>query len=425
MTGTDDISALILDQDIDRCRKQIGISRFSRSLPYNSFASFDATRRYAFSYGDDNPLWHDEGYARRTRWSGSIACPMFYVSTGTNLTPAPSSPDQKALFKGLFKGINKYYSGVTWYWWRPLLADTRVFEDYLLENMEVKESSSLTGRRTVLETFRRIYYDETGLPFAMNDESYVNAERGGSREVGKYNDLKRQEYAPEAIVEVDRKYAAEERRGATPRMWDEVTVGDVLVPVVKGPLSMVEVIAYHMGHGLSSYGIGPLRYNWALRQKMPAFFSRDRYGVFDVAQRVHWDQDRAVEVGFPAPYDYGQMRSDWIVHLITNWMGDDSWLCRLSLRTTGFNFHGDVTTCEGEVIDKRIEGGMHVVELTLRAINQRGQETATATALVSLPSETGPAVLPAIPPEVEARCRAIAADRITPSQGAHNVEATR
>lgn len=408
----DDISAKITDADIARCRAQIGLSRYSRALPYNSVASFDAIRHYAFSYGDDNPIWHDADYAARTRWGGPIACPMFYTSTGINLTPAPGDPETKALFKGLFRGINKYYSGVTWHWWRPLPAETKVYQDNLLADMEVKETSSLTGARTVLETLRQIFYDEAGLPFAMNDENYVNAERGGSKKTGKYNGVTRARYTPDEIAAIDAQYAAEERRGAALRLWEDVAAGDVLVPVMKGPFSMVEIIAYHMGHGLSSYGIGPLRYNNRLRQRMPAFYAADSYGVPDVAQRVHWDQDRAVEVGFPAPYDYGQMRSDWLVHLVTNWMGDDAWLCRMSVRTSAFNFHGDVTTCTGEVIDRRIEDGMHVVELALSGTNQRGQETVSGTALVSLPSASGPAVLPPIPADVEARTRAIAAAQL-------------
>lgn len=410
--ANDDISAKITDEDIERCRRQIGVSRASRALPYNTTSSFDAMRHYAFSYGDDNPLWHDAAYAAKTRWGGPIACPMFYTSTGINVTPQPTDPETKALFKGLFRGINKYYSGVTWHWWRPLPKDLTVYQDYLLSDMEVKETSSLTGARTVLETLRQIFFDERGTPFAMNDESYVNAERGGSKKTGKYNSVQRQTYTPEQIAEIDAKYAAEERRGATPRLWEEVSAGDALVPVMKGPMSMVEIIAYHMGHGLSSYGIGPLRYNNRLRQRMGAFYAPDPYGVPDVAQRVHWDQARAVEVGFPAPYDYGQMRSDWLVHLVTNWMGDDAWLCRLSVRTTAFNFHGDTTYCEGRVVDKRLENGMHVAELALTGTNQRGQVTVEGTALVSLPSASGPAVLPEIPAEIAARTRAIAEQNI-------------
>jgi hypothetical protein len=64
------------------------------------------------------------------------------------------------------------------------------------------------------------------------------------------------------------------------------------------------------------------------------------------------------------------------------------------------------------VVEKRVENGMHVAELTLTGTNQRGQVTVEGTALVSLPSASGPAVLPEIPAEIAARTRAIAEQNI-------------
>jgi len=111
---------------------------------------------------------------------------------------------------------------------------------------------------------------------------------------------------------------------------------------------------------------------------------------------VHWDSARANDLGLPAPYDYGQMRTCWLTHLVTNWMGDDAWLWRLKVQARGFNFVGDTTVCSGEVVDKRLEGNLHVVELKIQAVNQRGQTTSPGTATVVLPSRArGAVVLPA------------------------------
>jgi hypothetical protein len=175
-------------------------------------------------------------------------------------------------------------------------------------------------------------------------------------------------------------------------------VGDTLTSVAKGPLTMVDIIAMHMGLGLSSSGIGPLRHNWRQRTRMPAFYTPDRFGVPDVVQRVHWDHERASELGLPTSYDYGQMRTSWLIHLVTNWMGDDAWLWKLSCQSRAFNFMGDTTICSGSVVDKRVEGSCHVVELQLAGTNQRGEVTAPGTAVIVLPSrEHGPALLPNAP----------------------------
>jgi len=173
-------------------------------------------------------------------------------------------------------------------------------------------------------------------------------------------------------------------------------------------MTMVDIISMHMGMGLSSSGIGPLGLAYAQRRKMPAFYVPDRYGVPDVVQRVHWDHDRAQELGLPTSYDYGQMRTSWLIHLVTNWMGDDAWLWSLECQSRLFNFMGDATICSGSVTAKRIEGSHHVVDLQLAAINQRGENTSPGTATVILPSrETGPVVLPAPEPDVAKRAPAI------------------
>jgi hypothetical protein len=311
---------------------------------------------------------------------------MFFVSTGVVVAP-PQTPASKALFKGLFKGINKYYTGVEWTWWRPLRCNEILFEEHTTSDVIVRESSSLTGALTVTEIYRHLYFDMEGQPVACREESFINAERGGSRKTGRYSERQRQRYKPEDIAKTDAVYASEIRRGPNPRYWEEVEIGETLTPVAKGPHSMVDVISYHMGQGLSHYGIGPLRYNWAQRQRIPAFYSEDRYGVPDVAQRVHWDTDRARDVGMPAPYDYGQMRTNALAHLITNWMGDNAWLWKFSTQTRAFNFMGDTTMCTGQVMEKSIEDNLHIVKIQVKATNQLGEVTAPGTATVVLPTK--------------------------------------
>lgn len=403
-----DIGQRILQEDIDRCRRQIGVPKRAHGAPYNIEVTRDAIRHFAFSCGDDNPLWSDPAHARASRWGALLAPPMFYVSTGTNLAPKPDA-ETKALFKGLFKGVSKYYSGVEWTWWRPLHPGMPVFVEETTSDVIVRERSSFSGTATVTEVYRHLYVDGAGAPLAMREESFVNAERAGSRKVGRHAGMERQRYTPEDIARIDAVYAAEQLRGTEPRYWEDVAVGDAVTPVAKGPLSMVEVIAYHMGQGLSHYGIGPLRLNWKQRQRMPGFFVNDRHGVPDVAQRVHWDEDRARDLGLPTSHDYGQMRANWLAHLVTNWIGDDGWLWKLSLQTRAFNFMGDTTICSGTVVDKRIEDGRHVVELELQSVNQRGENTAPGRALVILPTRDGAAALPDAPPPLVRRGAAMTA----------------
>jgi hypothetical protein len=229
-------------------------------------------------------------------------------------------------------------------------------------------------------------------------ENFVNAERSGSKKVAKHAELKRHVYTPKEIAEIDAHYAREVVRGPLPRWWEEVEVGDEIVPVVKGPLGTMDIIAAHLGWGLgSTYGGGPFRYNWKTRQTLKNFYSLDEYGVPQSMMRLHWDQGRAEELGLPAPYDYGQMRSNWLAHAITNWMGDNAWIAWIDTSIKGFNYHGDTTLITGKVAEKLTdEAGNCVVVLAISGDNQRGEQTCRATAAVHLPSrEHGPIVLPA------------------------------
>jgi len=397
----------ITDEDVARARRQIGVPKFAFNKPYNQVASSDGIAHFAFACGDGNPLYNDRAYGAKTRWRDQIAPPLFLHSTGVNLTPKPT-PELKELFRGLFRGVGKYYTGVDWTWWRPVYPDDRIYFERTTSDIIVKETSAFSGGKTVTEVYRDLFIDRTGAPVGRREESYLSAEREGTKKAGRYAQIQRHTYTPEDIARIDEVYAAEQRRGAVLRYWEDVEVGEALTPVAKGPLTMVDIISMHMGMGLSSSGIGPLGLGAAQRRKMPAFYVPDRYGVPDVVQRVHWDHERAQELGLPTSYDYGQMRTSWLIHLVTNWMGDDAWLWKLSCQSRLFNFMGDATICSGRVSAKRREGPHCVIELELAATNQRGENTSPGTATVVLPSrEDGPVVLPAAEPDTLRRAAAI------------------
>jgi len=406
----------ITDEDIERARRQIGVPKFAYNKPYNETASADGIRHFAFACGDANPLFNDRAYGAKTRWGDQIAPPLFLHSTGNNLTPKPDA-EKKTLFKGLFRGVGKYYTGVDWTWWKPIYPDNRLFFERSTADILVKDKSSFSGGRTVTEVYRDLFVDSTGALVGRREESYLSAERGGTKKAGRYAGVDRHTYTEQDIAEIDAVYAAENRRGNDVRYWEDVTTGDEVTPVAKGPLSMVDIISMHMGMGLSSSGIGPLGLGYAHRKKMPAFYVPNKYGVPDVVQRVHWDHERAQQLGLPSSYDYGQMRTSWLIHLITNWMGDDAWLWKLSCQSRAFNFMGDTTICKGRVIGKRKDGEHYLVDIEMTSTNQRGENTAPGTATVILPSRVGGSVvLPTPEPETERRAASIPRDPIAVDQ---------
>jgi acyl dehydratase len=393
------IDAKISDEDIARERRQIGVSQFMHDEAHSRVASEDVIRHFTFGMvGDDNPLYYEPEYGATTRWRGMIASPLFACSVGVNETPPYSTPEQKALFKGLYRGVGRYNVGGEWQLFRPIRPGDQLFHDFCVASVEVKERSSFSGARTVIDRIQQLYVDKDGEPVAVRYEKFVNAERGGSNKVGKYADIKRHVYTPEEIAEIDRLYANEQRRGAEPRWWEDVKVGDTFSPMVKGPLSTNDIVCAHLGWGVrhfGGYGQGGLRYGWQTRQKLKAFYLEDQYGVPQPMIRLHWDQDRANDLGLPAPYDYGQMRSQWAAHAVTNWMGDDAWIAAIETDIRMFNFHGDTTILTGTVVDKRAEGLRRLVDVEVKGTNQRKEVNVSGKATILLPSrDTGPVVLP-------------------------------
>ena len=150
--------------------------------------------------------------------------------------------------------------------------------------------------------------------------------------------------------------------------------------MVKGPLTVTEMIAFHAGgYGFVPYGLRSSRVGFKNRQRIPAFYIKNEYGIPDVAQRLHWDSEWAKAIGNPMAYDYGVMRQSWFYHHLADWAGDDAFIERMSDSIRKFDYMGDTQFLCGEVVGKREEEGRHLVDLKLRMVNQRELETAQAT----------------------------------------------
>src|SRR5829696_7223714 len=129
-----DDEGTILEEDVERLRRRVGIATPALSEPYNAVADQTSMSHFAFGNGEDNPLWHDPSYGASTRWRGQIAPPTYLISAGTNETPRFKDPEMKKLFRGVFRGVGKYYSGVRWEWFQPIYSGDAIYEQaWLLE----------------------------------------------------------------------------------------------------------------------------------------------------------------------------------------------------------------------------------------------------------------------------------------------------
>jgi acyl dehydratase len=398
MTDTSDpMYGVLTDEAFERSRTRIGVPQPIYTAPHNEEVSRDGLRHFAFGYGDDNPLYCKPDYAAGSRWGGPIAPPTFLYTMGEDASPKPTPPENKALLKGdPFAGLGSYQAVMEFEWWRPLTIGDEL--KCLRAQVGVADKRSEFGGRTAHVTHDFIYANQRGELHAIQRGTWINAERHTSRERKKEHDLP-EPYSPEQLAEIDAAYEHETRRGAEPRWFEDVEIGDALEPKVKGPLTTTNVVVWHLGWGMQLTPPGNFRLAYLIRKKAPGLYPPNRLNIPDTVQRLHWEPERAQELGLPTSYDYGGLRETWLCHLVTDWMGDDAWLWKFECQHRRFNFIGDTTWLTGEVVAKLQTETPHglrsEVHVEMRCTNQRGVVTSPGKAIVLVPSrEHGDVVLP-------------------------------
>ena len=112
----------------------------------------------------------------------------------------------------------------------------------------------------------------------------------------------------------------------------------------------------------------------------------------------HFDDHTAQAQGhMPWAFDYGQHTCDYLASLMTDWIGSEGFLKKLSVRQNipvwagdGWaDTLGDQITLMGEVTKKYVQDNENCVDCTISAQRQDGVLVAIGTATAALPSRTG------------------------------------
>jgi acyl dehydratase len=392
-----DTHGQITDAGIDRLRSRIGIPEPHPMPPHYTVPTVDVFRHVAEAYGDDNPLWCDATYGESTRWEGPIAPPP--LVGGDTLVGedevAAIAPEHAELMKGdPLRGVHAFYSASAREWWAPLRPGGRVLRRNAL--VGVLDKPSEFAERAVHEWTAQVFREQDGPLLSAQHRLMIRTERTKAREKKKYDATVIEPYTDEQIDAIEAQYASEGPRGAEPRWWEDVAEGDVVGPMVKGPLTVTDMVCWHVGMGMGLYGVAALRLGANNRRRIPRFFHRDDLNVPDVMQRVHWDPEFARRSGNPTTFDYGRMRETWLIHLCTDWMGDDAWLWKLDCEFRRFNYVGDTQWLRGVVTRTYLaDGDRPAVDIDLSCTNQRDEVTTPGHATILLPSRAhGPVRLP-------------------------------
>ncbi len=360
----------ITEEALDRLRERMNVP-VPRRKPHVEYATHDTIRHFAHGIGDTNPLWTDIDYASKTRYGSVIAPPCMLYSM--DLTCSGNV--------GGLPGVHAMFSGTRFEWYRPIRLNDHITTTAHLSDLIEKKSAF--AHRSVLQGYETIFKNQDGETAARTKAFCIRTERDTAKKAGKYKGITRHSYTEDEIRAIEADYEREEIRGATPRYYEDVRIEEEITPIVKGPLTVTDIVCWNMGWGglfLRAHGLA-LEY----RRRHPAAYIKDAYGIPDIPERVHWDADFAGEVGVPGAYDYGPERISWLGNLMTHWIGDNGFLKTLDVQVRMFNIIGDTTWCKGKVTGKHEKDGEHIVECDVWCENQRGERTAMGTATASLP----------------------------------------
>lgn len=355
---------------------------YSRFIYFNRQATKDSIRHFAEGIGDMNPLYRDEDYARKTKYGNIIAPPCYLY------------PIQWGVPGGGLTGIHGWYVGGDWEFYRPIYAGDEFRVVGVLREL-VEKQGRMGGGKTWISYDEVIYINQRGEIVGKERGHVVMAERAAAGSAGKYRDTPKPVYSREDWAKILKMYDEEEVRGAEPRYWEDVKVGDQVGPMIKGPLTVRDMLGWLMGAGSPFFKAHKNEYEYERRHPQALEYVQE-LGEADVPELVHIFDAYARTIGVERAYDYGCQRMAWLGNLFTNWMGDDGFLWKLSGDERVFNQIGDLTTFEGKVVKKYIDAGRCCVDVENWATNQRGEPSITHNiSTVVLPSrEHGPAVYP-------------------------------
>ncbi|MCB1464445.1 MAG: MaoC family dehydratase N-terminal domain-containing protein [Nitratireductor sp.] len=384
------IYGTINDEAMETLRRRMNVVHPIEE-PFVRYINADSIRHAARAIGDSNPMWIDPEHAAKSRFGKLMAPPaiLYGVSWGSwDMRRGEGLP-----------GVHGLHARDRWTYYRPLLEGDEVSATKKLVGLEEKRGSY--SGKAVMQIREFNFGNQRGEAVARCQMSALRVERHVGKGSNKYANTPKAKYTDEEIANIDDEVAAEIVRGSDTRYWEDVEVGEKMQPVVRGPLSVSDMIAWMMGMGSPHIRSG--QYWLDYRRRTPKVAVPDpETRIPQAVERVHWDPFLAAEIGMPAPYDYGAQRGAWGTHLVTNWAGDDGWVAEVDIQYRGMNFLGDTIWLSGEVVDKwrGARTGTGYVETSIACINQRGENIMPGKAIVALPDRDRP--LPNFPIDPDA-----------------------
>ncbi|MCS5498323.1 MaoC family dehydratase N-terminal domain-containing protein [Cnuibacter physcomitrellae] len=367
-------NARFTDKMLADMRALIGTELRTGASVNNEYATRLAILRFCEGIGDDNPLFIDEEYAASTSFGGIIAPPSFIFCCLGGIQVG-------------WPGLGGFHAETTIDFFHPIHVGDKITARVVFDGFEGPIDSNFGGRR-IKDYIRQEYYNQDDVLVASFICSRMRFERGEmqSRKASRAIELPHP-WKPEELEQIEADILAESPRGATPRFWEDVEVGDEIDSLTKGPIGVTDEIAFVASGAapiprVSAHGVALRRYkkhpNWAFRDP--------KTNALEPVYSVHYSDYAAGMQGAQAAYDVGIQRTCWQIQSLTNWAGDAGTVAHIHGQYRSHVYLSDVIRLGGRVLSKEIDAdGRATVTIETWATNQRDQNVMPGSAVVALP----------------------------------------
>ena len=342
-------------------------------------AVWSSIQNLCSAIGDINPLYNDAAKGVGTVYNTLIAPPSFIFSIRT--------PDSGAAYERKAYGLRRFSTKASAQWndvirlGQPLVSDLKV--------TAVRDGGKLSGRDAAEVDSTATYSSVYGgtLASASGTVSLAPYEPGEAliedRDIHVYSD----EEIKKLEDDLD---AMQPHRGQVPLYWSEVSEGDMLPSLVKGPVSYNEISAWRLAEAKPSTAlIGVTAHDYLVdRPGRITTNPSTLWPYFDVEQ-AYGDILAVKSLGFKLPVTRSLMRFALASQVLTNWMGDLGFLRSMSLDLPNHFFYEDTLWLDGQVTKKFKENvgteEYNAVEVKISGRNQLGDTLVDGNAVVYLP----------------------------------------
>ena len=160
------------------------------------------------------------------------------------------------------------------------------------------------------------------------------------------------------------------RRGAKTRYWEDVTEGELLPVVMRGPVDVADSCARTTVSCYSyAYAI-----KWAcMRNHLSTHPIDPDTGEYFLRRDWHYRDHEAQVLGYPMANAAGIQNEMMLTQAVTDWMGDDAFVVAVDSQDRKMVFYGDITYVKGFVAKKYVDArGSHLVDVQVDGVNQDG-----------------------------------------------------